>query len=314
MTMNGPRLRTMLRQAERARNAGKLAAAEQSYREILVEAPDSTEAWLGLAELLSDPQEKETALEKALALEPDSYAAAVGLAQLRGEPLPEPVALPEAASPEPEPEEDVPPVQAIVSKPAAAQKEAADPKRETAVSRPISAEKPVDEDFELHCYRHPDRTTSLRCYNCNKPICSSCTNKTPVGYICPECKYDIEEKFFTASKLDYVIAGVVSFILALIAGAVVVRFGGGFLWVLLVFFFAGAVGSFIAKFTQRMIGRRRGRYLPHVVAGMIVLGVIIPAVPYLLAVMLGGFGALIGLLVPGIYAFIASSSAFYWMR
>lgn len=310
MTTNGPRLRTLLRQAERAKNAGKLAAAEQSYREILAEAPDLAEAWLGLADLLSDPQEKEAALERALALDPDSYAAAAGLAQLRGEPLP----------PEPEVTERVveagPPATIQAPAPTAAP----EPKKETAVSRAIPAtptppvKEPVDEDFELYCYRHPDRVTSLRCYNCNKPICISCTNKTPVGYICPECKFEIEEKFFNASKLDYLVAGIVSFILGLIAGAVVVRFGGGFLWVLLVFFFAGAVGSFIAKFTQRMIGRRRGRYLPHVVAGMIVLGVVIPAVPYLLAVMLGGFGALIGLLVPGIYAFIASSSAFYWMR
>jgi len=44
MTISGPRLRTLIRQAERAKGAGKLAAAEQSYREILEEAPESQEA------------------------------------------------------------------------------------------------------------------------------------------------------------------------------------------------------------------------------------------------------------------------------
>jgi hypothetical protein len=114
--------------------------------------------------------------------------------------------------------------------------------------------------------------------------------------------------------LDYVIAGVVSFILSLIAGAIVVRLGSGFFMILIIFFVGGAVGGFIGKLTQRVIGGRRGRYIPHVVASMVILGVVIPAMPYILVVLMGGLGSLFGLLVPGIYAFIASSSAFYWMR
>lgn len=303
MTISGPRLRTLIRQAERAKEAGKLAAAEQSYREILAEAPESPEAWLGLADLLTDPQEKEEAYQKVLAFDADNQEAVIGLAKLHGDPVP-----PEAEKPEPKAAESKPAVVQPVVEPVKQEK--------TAVSPPISPKPtaPKEEDFELYCYRHPDRSTSLRCYSCNKPICISCTNKTPVGYICPECKYEAEEKFFNARPLDYLIAGVVSFILSLIAGFVVVRFGGGFIWILLVFFVAGAVGGFIGKLTQRVIGGRRGRYLPHLVAAMVVVGVVIPALPYLLAVLVGGVGALIGLLVPGIYAFIASSSAFYWMR
>ncbi len=296
MTISGPRLRTMLRQAERAKEAGKLAAAEQSYREILAEAPEASEAWAGLADVLIEPQDKEAAYEKALALDAGNQEAVLGLAKLRGESLPSEVEEPERVSP--------PVVNPV--------------KREkTAVSPPIASNqpaKPEEEAFELHCYRHPDRVTSLRCYSCNKPICVSCTNKTPVGYICPECKYEAEEKFFNARPLDYLIAGGVSFILSLIAGVIVVRFGGGFFWILLVLFFAGAVGGFIGKLTQRVIGGRRGRYLPYLVAAMVIVGVVIPALPYLLAVLAGGVGALVGLLVPGIYAFIAASSAFYWMR
>jgi hypothetical protein len=326
MTISGPRLRALIRQAERAKDAGKLVAAEQSYRDILVEAPDSPEAWLGLADLIAESQEKEEAYEKVLALDPENSAAKVGLAKLRGEPVPE---VEEEPQPEPESEPDDAFNQSrewltAVTRP----QTFVEPKEEkeeveTAVSSaqvvPTPTVEPQKDDagaeeFELYCYRHPDRSTALRCYSCNRPICSSCTNKTPVGYICPECKYEAEEKFFTASTLDYVIAGVISFILSLIAGAIVVRLGRGFFLILLVFFVGGAVGGFIAKLTMRIIGGRRGRYLPHLVALMIILGVVIPALPYLLAVLLGGFGGLFGLIVPGIYAFIASSAAYYWMR
>ena len=37
------------------------------------------------------------------------------------------------------------------------------------------------------CYRHPDRGTAVRCYRCNRPICSACMIAAPVGFHCPEC-------------------------------------------------------------------------------------------------------------------------------
>jgi tetratricopeptide (TPR) repeat protein len=168
MTISGPRLRTLLRQAERAKEAGKLAAAEKSYREILEEVPDSAEAWLGLAGLLKDPQAQEQAYEKVLSLDGENRDARIGLATLRGEPIP---AREEEF--EPEPEQEL----------AAELKTAVSPT--SASSAPLAKPPQTeDEEFELYCYRHPDRATALRCYSCNRPICSACTNKTPVGYIC----------------------------------------------------------------------------------------------------------------------------------
>lgn len=292
MNMSEPRLRTLLRQAEKTKNAGKRAAAAQLYREIVAEEPDLVEAWLGLGELSTDAAEKERAYRQALALDPENVVAQAGLA---GEPLPE-----AADTDEPETAVSPPPPVITQQAPAAQQKPA------------LPAEK--DDEFILYCYRHPERDTSLRCYSCNKPICIDCANKTPVGYICPECLYNLEEKFFTATKIDYLLASVVSFILSLLAGFVVVNFGGGFFWVLIVLFVAGGVGAFVAKLTYRVIGGRRGRYIPHIVATMVILGVVIPAFPLLIGILFGGLGALFGLLVPGIYAFVASSSAFYWMR
>ena len=37
------------------------------------------------------------------------------------------------------------------------------------------------------CYRHPERSTSLRCSDCGRPICLECTQQAPDGQKCPEC-------------------------------------------------------------------------------------------------------------------------------
>jgi hypothetical protein len=308
MTISEPRLRSLLRQAERIKDAGKRAAAAQLYREITEEAPESAAAWLGLAELTADPAEREQIYQHVLQLEPDNV---VAKAVLAGEPIPAP---PVKVVPEVKPiitPTETPPVSSAVTErqtmgtaaypPPPPQK----PKRETAV---------VAEEAILYCYRHPERETALRCYNCNEPICITCANKTPVGYICPGCRHEMEEKFFTAGPLDYLIAGFISFLLSLLAGFIVVSIGRGFFLIMLVLFMGGAVGGFIAKLSNRVIGGRRGRYIPHLVAAMVVVGVAIPATPILLFILSGQPGALLALLVPGIYAFIAASAAFYWMR
>ncbi|MDT5058616.1 MAG: hypothetical protein QOF66_6982 [Mycobacterium sp.] len=37
------------------------------------------------------------------------------------------------------------------------------------------------------CYRHPDRTTYIRCTRCNRPICPECMRDAAVGHQCEEC-------------------------------------------------------------------------------------------------------------------------------
>jgi membrane associated rhomboid family serine protease len=37
------------------------------------------------------------------------------------------------------------------------------------------------------CYRHPGRTTLVRCSRCERPICTDCMRPAPVGIQCPEC-------------------------------------------------------------------------------------------------------------------------------
>lgn len=297
MSIREPRLRSLLTQAERNAAYGKNAAAESIYRQILEESPDAEEAWVGLAGVVYDPDDKRAAYDMALSLAPDYPEAIAGLARLDGRPVPPDIEALLAAREEPE--------EFITTEPDPVEvgSEADDP--------PPAAEVVYD----LACYRHPDRSTSLRCYNCNRPICISCANKTPVGYICPECQREAEDAFFNSKPLDYLIAALVSLPISLLAGYLMVRFfTGGFLFFIIIFFISGAIGSFIGRTTKRAIGGRRGRYLPGLVVAMMILGVVIPALPILLALLAGNVGVLLRLLGPGIYLFVAASAAYWQMR
>ncbi len=299
-----PRLRSLLRQAEKSAENGKLAAALTLYQQIVDEAPEATEAWLGLAQLEVDLPKKERAYQQVLALEPDNPQALVGLAELRGEPVAEELREAAAAAAQPdsltEPEETA---------------DLAEVELETAVSTPPPPAEPDHHDHEeLVCYRHANRPTALRCYTCGKPICSQCAVKTPVGYRCPDCIREAEEVFFNARVTDYIIAPLVSLPLSLLAGFLLLQVGGSFFFILIIFFIAGAVGGFIGRLAKSAVGRRRGRYLPHVVSATVVIGGMLAAAPALIGLLLGNFGGIFGLLIPGLYTFIASSAAFYQMK
>ena len=274
MSISQPRLRSMLRQADKVAANGKRSAAEELYRQITKEAPESAAGWAGLAGVLLDPAEKEQAYEKALALDPDNKAALIGLAELRGEPIPE---FPEEIEEEPEPE-------------------------------PAPTAVTPDEEEEAHiyyCYRHPNRETSLRCYTCGKPICIDCARKTSVGYSCPDCQRELQDKYFNATNMDYVLASILAVVLGVIGGVVIGFIGvlTGFLFWIIMFFVGGAAGSFIGGVLKRAIGRRRGRYLPMIVAVIIVITTILPVL-----VLGGGF---IGMII---YLVTAVPAVYYQMR
>jgi hypothetical protein len=78
----------------------------------------------------------------------------------------------------------------------------------------------------LYCYRHPDRPTSLRCNNCERPICSQDAIRTPTGYRCPECVRTHMKKFDTAVWYDYLIGLGLSFALSTVVSIGIVLLAG----------------------------------------------------------------------------------------
>ncbi|MEW5989009.1 MAG: hypothetical protein AB1791_20480, partial [Chloroflexota bacterium] len=83
-----PRIRFLLRQADKVAAEGKRGAAEKLYRQVLEEAPGTVPAWLGLAGVLGDPAAREAAFRQVLALEPGNEAALNGLMAPAAPPLP----------------------------------------------------------------------------------------------------------------------------------------------------------------------------------------------------------------------------------
>ncbi len=330
-----PRTRSLLRQAARNVDSGKVVAAENLYRQIIAETPGSATAWLGLAKTTQDTTEKKAAYERVLALDGDNAEAQAGLAIMRGEPVAAEAPAPgenvvveqgslDSAASEFSAEttklggDGTPAIPAAMTAAvtAAMIKDTA-PDGKAAENRTGEGDDHVtvyDPDVELFCYRHPKRGTSLRCYKCNNPICSECAVKTPVGYLCPDCHREAEDAFFNAKPTDYLLALLVALPLSLLAGWVAVRFSGGIFMILLFVFAGGAVGGFIARMSKRIMGNRRGRYIPYLVAACIVIGALIWAWPWLLFLLTGHTEVLLKLAGIGVYLFTAASSAFYWAR
>jgi hypothetical protein len=343
MKVQDPRIRSLLRQAKRTADAGKRAAAQQLYAQITEEAPEVIEGWLGLAETALDSDEREAAYRQVLQLEPGNTVARRALdgtaPPLEAPPATTPrAALESPAEPStvdegsaPAESEHSPFDQSRAWLQEATQRqqpvpEEVEPEPETARPAPSVEPRPPLEvtlpptgeaaqaagETALVCYRHPGRETGLRCYSCERPICIKCAKRTPVGYRCPECIREAEGVFYTANVVDYLLAGVVTLILGLIAGYIV-NFVGFF-----VIFIGPAAGSLIGRLAFRVARRHHGRWLPHLVAGMVALGGLLPRVlPLFLGLLMGqvslaGLG--FGLIWPLIYVFLATGAAYYQVK
>ena len=70
-----PKLRSFLKQGERAVRLGKNQAAEDVYRQAVAEFPHSAEAWLGLSRAAPSEKERVTCYQRALELDPGLSAA-----------------------------------------------------------------------------------------------------------------------------------------------------------------------------------------------------------------------------------------------
>jgi len=125
----------------------------------------------------------------------------------------------------------------------------------------------------LYCYVHPTRETSLRCNNCNRPICASCAVRTPTGYRCRECVRERQKVFDTSEWYDYLLGFIVAGVLSAVAAFLVTLIGGiGFIGWFLIAAGAPTAAVAIAEGVRLVTGRRRSRPLFITVTISVVLG------------------------------------------
>lgn len=290
MEAQDPRIRSLLRQARQVAESNKRSAAEQLYRQIIAEASDTVEAWLGLAALLSSRAEQEQAVAKALALQPENEQALKWMERLQmGLPMQEeqPTAMLT-----PEVEELV---QAATLAAAGSSEIVAG---DAGSLKPITLDAGSVPAQTVACANHPNRQTNLRCNKCNKPICIRCAQWTPVGYSCRSCIRQQEEKFFNAEPVHIFIGILVAIPLALLAAAVATLIGFWFFAI----FIGATFGTLISRAVLWAMGKRRARYMPLIVAGIIILTA--------LFVLIFTFD----FLSLGVYVALSASSAYYWLK
>ena len=153
----------------------------------------------------------------------------------------------------------------------------------------------------LFCYVHPTRETSLRCNNCERPICASCAVRTPTGYRCKECVRNRQKTFDTSEWYDYIVGFLIAAVLSGIAAFLVTLIGGiGFFGYFLIAAGAPTAGVIISEAVRAATRKRRSRPLFITVAVAVVLG----AVPVILVQLLTM--NLFGLLFQAIYLFIVT--------
>jgi hypothetical protein len=164
----------------------------------------------------------------------------------------------------------------------------------------------MTEIHPTYCYIHPDRETGLRCKRCEKPICASCAQRTPTGYLCKDCVREHKKIFDTALWYDYVIGMVTTSVLSFFASGIL-AFASSFIGFYMIFIavaVAGGAGVFLANIALRVTGKRRSRPLFMLCAAGVTLGVL-PVGLFLLFT--GNFYSIVML---GIYAVIATSTVY----
>jgi hypothetical protein len=133
----------------------------------------------------------------------------------------------------------------------------------TAITADLSEPQP------LHCYRHPERETWVRCGRCDQPICMSCAMQGPVGLRCKTCGKPTRDALASLRPTQVVVAAMIA-----LGGGAIVGYAGsaiGFFGLLVAFF----GGGIIAEVIDRAIGIKRGpRIMAVAVPGIVAGGVV----------------------------------------
>ncbi len=157
-----------------------------------------------------------------------------------------------------------------------------------------------------YCYAHPGRETNLHCKRCDKPICASCAQRTPTGYLCKDCVSQHKKIFDTAQWYDYMSGFAITLVLSLITSGLLAFVSSfvGFYMIFVSFAVAGGAGVFLANVALRVTGKRRSRGLFIACAA----GVAVGAIPVALFLLLSG--NMYSIIMIGIYVVVATPTVY----
>jgi MFS family permease len=142
---------------------------------------------------------------------------------------------------------------------------------------------------DLTCYVHPNRSTLLRCNQCERPICVSCAVRTPTGYRCKECVSGHLKKFDTALWYDYVIVFFTGAVLSAIASLIALMITS-IIWGIFVIGLGPLAGVVMANIARRFVKNRRSNALNI----FFVIGIVAGTLPLLFILGLGTFLMMLG--------------------
>jgi hypothetical protein len=242
-------VRQLIQDGRAAAMAGDTFAARNSFRRATELDPASVEAWLGLSGVVPILAEKREHLQRALALDPANQEARASLAyveKLQADGL---QIAPSRRREERNASGDASPLLAAPEAPPTA----------AAVET-------------LYCYRHPDRETGLRCVQCNRPICGSCAQITPVGQLCPECRKARRPANYQVSTSNALVGGVVALVAAALIAFPFLLFARGFFVFLIIIFLAPMVAELVLRIADRFTRTKRGRSMQVAVGVGFALG------------------------------------------
>lgn len=307
-----PKLRSLLRQGERAMRLGKRQAAADVCRLAVAQFPHSAEAWMALSQVAVSEEEQAGCTRRAREL--DASAPDTRQASSMSGPGDYVASYPALV--------DVPPPGSLdeaIAESSRWLQQVTEAHPPSAATPPVSQQAPLEKAEAVRplgaevtvCSYHSRSETTLRCNRCSKPICTQCAVTTPVGYRCKDCVNEQQEMFYSALWYDYALAVVVALPLSVIAPMIIGSIG----WLTIILSpFAGMV---IAEAVRLVIRGRRGRRLSLVVSLCIIAGSLL-VVGVWLVQSLGSVGLiqlpLGSLLWQLVYVILAASSAYYRLK
>jgi len=209
---------------------GDTITARAAFRRAAELSPGHAAAWHGLAGVTAVLRDRRGHLVQALALAPDDPAIAADLAQTD-----QWIATGLALAPG---------------------------QRRAGTDEPAHDPAAADADAAMApCYRHPDRTTGLRCTQCDRPICGSCATLSPVGQLCPECRAARRPPNYQVDARHWLLGGLAAFGVAfgVNLGIGLIALFTGFFGLFIAVIAGSAAGELIGRTVDRVTRLKRGR-------------------------------------------------------